>query len=135
MLRWFARGSLGFALILGFICLAATLQVRSAIAGGALANPAYGCMAARDIETLRAGPNQRLADWWISRQTYEYHLGEHRSAGLGLRGALAELGTRLALTKRERVELAYRSMKALPACKPVSGQPSHTDSVAIPHDR
>jgi hypothetical protein len=106
------------SLLAFFVGIASVLYVRSAIAGGALDNP-NTCVTARDMDKLEAGPNQQLADWWVSRRVYDYHVGDNRGPGLGWRGALAYYGMKLALSPAERVDLAYASMRRLRIC----GQP------------
>ena len=114
--RWSACVLLTVGLLAFFTSLYATMHVRNAIAGGALDNPGHWCLTARDRATLEAGPNQKLADHWIWRQVYEYHIGEQRSPGVGLRGAIANYGTQLTYTKSQRIELAYASMEPLRTC-------------------
>jgi hypothetical protein len=103
------------SLLVFFVSLGSILHVRTAIAAGAL-EPADACLTACDMERLRSGPDQYLADWWISRRVYEYHIVENRRPGLGLRGALAFYGMKLSMTPSERIEAAYTSMRPLPVC-------------------
>ena len=117
MWRMAGRAGLGLLLIAGFICLGAMLHVRSAIDGGALGAGTPSCLTERDLAAMNAGPDTRLADWWIVRRVYEFHVDDDRGPGLGWRGAFAELGTRLSMSPDERVALAYPAMARLPVCR------------------
>jgi hypothetical protein len=114
-LGFFLTSGLYVSLFVCFVGLASVLHVRSAIAEGALEAPG-ACLVERDSHKLRAGPDQQLADWWISRQVYEFRVGDNRSPGLGWRGALANFGMKLAMSPSERIDLAYASMRPLRLC-------------------
>ena len=85
--------------------LASVLYVRSAIADGALEN-GMACISPADRAKLEGGPQQATADWYIWRSVYEHRVGENRRPNVGWRGAFAYLGTKLAMSPAERVDLA-----------------------------
>jgi hypothetical protein len=115
LLRLAISTTLAISLLAFFVGMSGVLYVRSALQGGALNSP-NTCMAARDMEKLRSGPDQKLADGWISHRVYEYHIGDNRSPGRGWRGALSYYGMKLGMSPAERLDLAYASMRPLRIC-------------------
>ena len=108
----------GLSLLVFFFCLYATMYVRSAIAGGALENP-NTCMTLRDKGKLAAGPDQKLADWWIDHRVRFHHGGGDAPHPWHWHGLITMVGMPLATSPAERIDLAYASMRPLRIC----GQP------------
>lgn len=110
------------ALVTGAVLLFASLQVRAAVDEGALADTPQVCINKRDLQRLRDGETQRIADWWMLHE-----IRRHGRDGQGmlywhLQGAVSQTGIHLSYSAGERRTLFLNSLNAIPRCpRPVTG--------------
>lgn len=115
-LRWAARIGAILALAVGALLLFASLQVRAAVHEGALADTPQVCISERDLQRMRDGGAQTIADWWLLSEIGRHGRESGPSLFWHLQGAVSQIGIHLNYSARERRTLFLNSLDTIPRC-------------------